>query len=74
MAPKETDFFVEYYKCRNCGQAAFARKKVCPKCKNASLEGARSDGRATVLESAEIYYPPENFQHLAPFTNILARL
>ena len=65
---------LECFRCNNCGNITFSIKKVCPKCGSRDIEVTQTEGKGKVVSFATTYYPPENFEAIAPYTSVLVQL
>ena len=68
------NLFIECYRCKQCGNTTLAEKKVCPKCGGAEIATTQSDGKGRIVDSTLVYYPPDEYKDLAPYTSVLVQL
>jgi len=68
------NLFIECHRCKQCGNTTLAQKKVCPKCGAAEIEPTQSDGKGRIVDSTLVYYPPDEYKDLAPYTSVLVQL
>ena len=66
--------FIECHRCSQCGNTTLAEKKVCPKCGSREIVATQSDGKGCVVDSTLVYYPPDEYKDLAPYTSVLVQL
>ena len=65
---------IECYKCNSCGNTTLAAKKVCPRCGGTEISVIESDGKGQVIDFTIVYFPPDNYKDLAPYTSVLVQL
>ncbi len=65
---------LECYKCGNCGNVTLSVKRVCPKCYSTKIEKTQSDGKGKVVDFTTVYYPPDNYKDMCPYTSVLVQL
>jgi uncharacterized OB-fold protein len=65
---------IECYKCKSCGKITLDPKKVCSKCGGTEMEVIEADGKGKVLDFTIIYFPPDDYKDLAPYTSVLVQL
>lgn len=65
---------LECSRCSQCGYVTQAVKKVCPNCGSAKIDRVQLEGRGEVLDFTTVYYPPDNYKDLTPYTSILVKL
>jgi len=51
-----------------------AEKKVCPKCGGMEIATTQSDGKGRIVDSTLVYFPPDEYKDLAPYTSVLVQL
>jgi uncharacterized OB-fold protein len=51
-----------------------AEKKVCPKCGGTEIATTQSDGKGRIVDSTLVYFPPDEYKDLAPYTSVLVQL
>jgi len=68
------NLFIECYRCKQCGNTTLAEKKVCPKCGGTEIATTQSDGKGRIVDSTLVYYPPDEYKDLAPYTSVLVQL
>ena len=74
MAQIPETVVIDCFKCNNCGNITLARKKVCPKCGSAAIQMVKSEGKGEVVDFAPVYFPPQNYKEIAPYTSLKVRL
>lgn len=65
---------IECYKCNKCGNVTEVQRKICPKCGGSEISLIESDGKGHVIDSTIVYFPPDNYKDLAPYTSVLVQL
>jgi uncharacterized OB-fold protein len=65
---------IDCYRCDNCGNTTLAEKKVCPKCGGVEIAVIQSEGKGQILDSTLVYFPPDEYKDLAPYTSVLVQL
>jgi uncharacterized OB-fold protein len=68
------NLFIECYRCKQCGNTTLAEKKVCPKCGGTEIAITQSDGKGRIVDSTLVYFPPDEYKDLAPYTSVLVQL
>jgi uncharacterized OB-fold protein len=68
------NLFIECYRCKQCGNTTLAEKKVCPKCGGTEIVITQSDGKGRIVDSTLVYFPPDEYKDLAPYTSVLVQL
>ena len=68
------NLFIECHRCEQCGNTTLAEKKVCPKCGGTEIATTQSDGKGRIVDSTLVYYPPDEYKDLAPYTSVLVQL
>ncbi len=65
---------IECFKCNNCGSATLGPRKVCSKCGSTEIGKTPSEGKGEVIDFTIVYYPPDDYKDITPYTSILVRL
>lgn len=65
---------IECFQCGHCGNVAIARKRVCPKCRSTDIGMIQSEGKGEVVDFVTVFFPPQNYKNLAPYTSLKVRL
>lgn len=65
---------IECFKCESCGNVTQTVKRICAKCGGSRITKTQSDGKGEVLDFTIVYYPPDNYKDLCPYTSIMVRL
>ena len=68
------NLLIECHRCKQCGNTTLAEKKVCPKCGGTEILATPSDGKGRIVDSTLVYYPPDEYKDLAPYTSVLVQL
>jgi len=74
MAQPQQTVSLECFKCKKCGNATQAPRKVCPKCGSTDIEVTQAEGKGEVVDFTAVYYPPDNYKDMAPYTSVMVRL
>ena len=74
MTQAKKTIHIECFRCNGCGNSTFSTKKLCPKCQSSDIEIAQSQGKGVVVDFANVYYPPNNYKGMAPYTSVLVQL
>lgn len=74
MTPEQETPRIECFKCNNCGNVTVSPEKVCHRCGSKDIVATQAEGRGKVVDFTTIYYPPDNYRDLAPYTSVLVRL
>jgi uncharacterized OB-fold protein len=74
MTNAQEFFSFPYFRCGDCGHSILTEKKACPKCGSFSLEKKQSQGKGTLIDTAITYFPPKNYESIAPYTSILVKM
>ena len=65
---------IDCFRCTGCGNVTFLPKKVCPKCWSTEIEAISCEGKGKLVNYATIYFPPDNYKGMEPYTVGLVRL
>ena len=65
---------IECHKCNGCGYITLEQKRVCPRCGGMENSVIESDGKGRVIDFTTIYFPPDAYKELAPYTSVLVEL
>ncbi len=65
---------VDCYRCSDCGNTTLMVKKVCARCGGTNIIPTKSEGKGEVLDFTAVYYPPDSYKDMCPYTSILVRL
>lgn len=65
---------IEYFSCKDCGQAIGTEAVICTKCGSLAVEKKQSKGKGVVIESVVTYYPPKSHEKLAPYTSVFVSM
>ena len=68
------NLLIECHRCKQCGNTTLAEKKVCPKCGGTEIATTPSDGKGRIVDFTLVYFPPDEYKDLAPYTSILVEL
>jgi uncharacterized OB-fold protein len=68
------NMFIECHRCNKCGNTTLAEKKVCPKCGGVEVAVTECEGKGRIVDSTLVYFPPEEYKDLAPYTSVLVQL
>ena len=71
---KQGAISIESYKCQGCGKTTVLPKLVCPKCGSTDIVTAQSEGKGKIIDSTIVYFPPDDYKDLAPYTSVLVQL
>ena len=66
--------FIECQKCNRCGYITLEQKRLCPKCGGMESAAIQSEGKGRLIDFTIIYFPPEAYKDLAPYTSVLVEL
>lgn len=69
-----SNIYIECYKCKACGNVTLEKKIICPKCGGSEIASELSEGKGTVVDSTIVYFPPDNYKDIAPYTSVLVEL
>jgi len=61
-------------RCGNCSALVWPPRPICPKCLHYSFEWVQLRGEGKLLTFTVIYFPPTQFQALAPYAVGIAKL
>jgi uncharacterized OB-fold protein len=74
MNNAHSDLLIEYYACKDCGQAIGTEAVICTKCGSLAVEKTQSKGKGFLIESVVTYYPPKSHERLAPYTSVFVTM
>lgn len=74
MAQEKETLQIECFKCGNCGNVTLSPGKVCHSCGSKDIKAAQAEGKGKVVDFTTVYYPPDNYKDMAPYTSVLVRL
>lgn len=61
-------------KCKSCGAVLWPPRGTCPKCFSYAIEWVEFKGKGRLLTYTIIYFPPTQFQALAPYAVGIVKL
>ncbi len=73
MSPVQ-NMSIECQKCNVCGYITLERKRVCPKCGGLENTAIQSEGKGRLIDFTIIYFPPDAYKELVPYTSVLVQL
>jgi uncharacterized protein len=65
---------IECHKCKSCGNVTLDPRNICPKCGGNEIEATKCDGKGKAIDFTTVYFPPDDYKDLSPYTSILVQL
>jgi uncharacterized OB-fold protein len=62
---------IKCHQCNKCGKITLDEKKICAKCGGSEIKIISTEGKGNVLDFTTIYFPPDDYKDLAPYSSVL---